>query len=275
MTSRLVVLCAALGILAGCGGGAPLLHPAQTLRRGEVRAAGGVSANIVPGSAGEDLRRAREIATRDLNGTRSPGDPGTNPEYAKGALVSAAIAPGLAPFVGARVGVGHFFEGGLTYTGRGIRADMRRSFEDGNFALSVGLGASATLYGRQQGSDLPNVNLGELRGYGADIPLLAGWQSANGLYSLWAGPRIGVEWVRVETLTTEPRVIPGSAAPISLEATRWHGGGVIGIATGFNHVHVALEAGVAYQVVRGSYNANDVTVRGLTLTPASAVWWTF
>jgi hypothetical protein len=50
---------------------------------------------------------------------------------------------------------------------------------------------------------------------------------------------------------------------------------VLGIATGFNHVHVALEANVAYQSVSGTYNANNVTVRGLTITPASAVWWTF
>jgi len=38
---------------------------------------------------------------------------------------------------------------------------------------------------------------------------------------------------------------------------------------------VALEAGLAYQVVNGTYNANTVTVRGLTITPATAVWWTF
>jgi hypothetical protein len=221
------------------------------------------------------LRRAREIATRDINGTSSPGLPGTNPAYAKGALVSAAVAPGLAPFVGARVGIGNAFEGGLVYTGRGVRVDMRHSFDERNFSLSVGAGASASLYGRQQGSDLPNVDLGELHGYGVDIPVLAGWQAPNGLYSLWVGPRIGVEWVRLEQLTSEPKAVTLSTPPIRLDATRWYGGGVLGIATGFNHVHVALEADVAYQVVNGTYNANSVTVRGLSVTPASAVWWTF
>jgi hypothetical protein len=63
--------------------------------------------------------------------------------------------------------------------------------------------------------------------------------------------------------------------PIRLEATRFHAGGVLGIATGFNHIHVALEAGIAYQFIDGSYNATNVTVRGLTITPASALWWTF
>ncbi|MBX3206130.1 MAG: hypothetical protein KF764_13755 [Labilithrix sp.] len=259
----------------GCGGGAPLLHPARTLKSGDVRAAGGVSAHVVPGSLGEDLRRAREIAAGDSAGTSSPGEPGTNPDYAKGALVAAAVAPGLAPFVGARVGVGNAFEGGLAYTGRGVRADMRRSFDDGPYSLSVGLGASAALYGRQQGSSLPNVDLGSLHGYGADVPVLFGWESQSGLYSLWLGPRAGFEWVAVETLTSEPKDVTIGSPPVRLEATRWHAGGVVGVATGFNHVHVALEAGVAYQIVNGTYNANDVGVRGLTITPASAIWWTF
>lgn len=259
----------------GCGGGSPLLHPARTLRRGDVRAAGGVSAHVVPGSLGEDVRRARAIAARDATGASSLGAPGQSPEYAKGALVTAAIAPGLAPFVGARVGVGNAFEGGLAYTGRGVRIDLRRSFDEGPYSLSLGLGVSAALYGRQRGSALPNVDLGALHGYGADVPVLFGWESPNGLYSLWAGPRGGFEWVSIEALTSEPKDIVLGGAPLRLEATRWYAGGVLGVATGFNHVHVALEAAVAYQVVNGSYNANDVVTRGLTITPASAVWWTF
>ncbi len=276
--ARCASCCTLLALAAaasGCGGGAPLLHPARTLNGGDVRVAGGVSAQVVPGSLGEDLRRARAIAAGDTTGTSSPGEPGTNPDYAKGALVSAAIAPGLAPFIGARVGVGNSFEGGLAYTGRSVRADMRRAFDFGEYSISIGLGASAALYGRQQGTDLPNVNLGALHGYGADIPVLFGWQSLNGLYSVWLGPRGGIEYVSVETLTSEPKEVTIGAPPLRLEATRWHAGGVVGIATGFNHVHVALEAGIAYQNVSGSYNANDVTVRGLTITPASAVWWTF
>jgi hypothetical protein len=266
-----------VGLVAvcGCGGGTPLLHPARTLPTGDVRAAGGISAQIVPGSLGDDLRKARDIAARDGSGQSSPGAPGTNPDYARGALVSAAIAPGLAPFVGARVGVGNRFEGGLAYTGRAIRADMRRSFDDGPWSLSIGVGGSAALYGRQQGADLPNVDLAALHGYGADVPLLVGWQSLGGLYTLWAGPRGGFERVVVETLTSEPKEVTIGTPPVRLEATRFHAGGVVGIATGFRHVHVALEAGIAYQVVNGTYNATDVTVRGVTIAPASALWWTF
>jgi hypothetical protein len=259
----------------GCGGGTPLLHPARTLKSGDVRAAAGVSAQVVPGSLGDDLRRARDISAADPSGQSLPGAPGSNPDYAKGALVAAAVAPGMAPFVGARVGVGNAFEGGLAYTGRGVRIDMRRSFDDGPWSLSLGLGASAALYGREQGADLPKVELGSLHGYGADIPVLFGWESAGGLYSLWAGPRGGFEHVIIETLTSEPKDVTLGVPPIRLDAWRWYAGGVLGIATGFNHVHVALEAGIAYQSVTGTYNATDVTVRGLTITPASALWWTF
>lgn len=234
-----------------------------------------MSARVVPGSLGGDLRRARDIQNRDTTGTSSPGAPGTNPAYAKGALVSAAIAPGLAPFIGARVGIGSAFEGGLAYTGRGVRADMRRSFENGPWALSIGLGASAALYGRQQGGDLVNVDLGALHGYGADLPVLVGWQSLGGLYTVWFGPRGGFEHVTIEALTSEPKDAAIGGGPIHLDATQFYAGGVFGFATGFRHVHVALEASVVYAVVSGTYNANDVTVRGFAITPATALWWTF
>jgi len=265
-------LFASLACLAGCGGGTPLLHPARTLPSGDIRVAGGVSANIATGSLADDLAGARENAARDPN---VPGPPGSNPGYAKGALVAAAIAPGLAPFVGARVGVGGQFEGGLAYTGRAVRADMRRSFDDGNWSLSLGLGVSGTLLGRQQGTELPNVDLRSLHGFGFDLPILAGWESTGGLYKVWGGVRGGFERDVLELVTSEPKPLPAGVGPIRLEADRGWGGGVIGFATGFRHVHVALELSVAYQIVSGSYNATDVTIRGLTVAPATALWWSF
>lgn len=266
--SGAAIASAAVFVIAGCGGGAPILHPARTLPTGDVRAAAGVSANVAPGSLGDDVRRSREIATQSQT-------PETSPEYAKGAIVAAAVAPALAPFVAARVGVGNRFEGGLAYTGRNVRADMRRSFDDGAWSFSVGLGVSAALYGRQQGTDLPNVNLEKLHGYGADIPLLVGWQSTGDLYMFWAGARGGFERVVIEQVSTEPRDVTLGTEPIRLDATRFYGGPVVGVATGFNHVHVALEIAAYYQSASGTYNGNDATVQGLTLTPASALWWTF
>jgi len=267
-----VASAAVASALVGCGGGAPLLHPARTLPAGEIRAAGGVSANIAVGSLGDDLAGARDIAAKD---PQAPGPPGSNAAYARGAIVAAAIAPGLAPFVGARVGVGDHYEGGLTYTGRSVRADMRRSFDDGKISLSIGLGVSATLAGRQQGNELPNVDLKSLHGYGGDIPVLVGWESNGGIYKVWGGARGGYEHDVVEILTSEPKAVTIGNAPINLEADRFWGGAVFGVATGFNHVHVALEVSAAYTVVKGTYNDNKVTVNGITLAPATALWWAF
>lgn len=250
------------------------MHPARTLPQGEVRAAGGVSANVIVGDLAGDLRTARETAAREAASSPSGTATNTSPEYAKGALVAAAAAPGLAPFVGARVGIGNAFEGGLAYTGRAARVDVRRSFDRGKLSLSVGLGGSATLYGRQQGQELPNVELQALHGYGADLPILVGFQSDADLYMVWAGVRGGFEHDVVSQLTSEPQSTPqGSQA--RLEATRYYGGGLVGMGMGFNHVHVALECSVAYQSIHGSFGGNDVTVSGLTLAPATALWWSF
>lgn len=268
-----VAIAAAASALAGCGGGAPLLHPARTLPTGDIRVASGVSANIAVGSLGEDLRTARDISAKD---PQAPGPPGSNAQYARGALVAAAIAPGLAPFVAARVGIGGEAEGGITYTGRMARIDMRRSFEVGSgMSLSIGAGGSGAFYGRQQGTTLPNVDLSKLRGYGADVPFLFGWESSGGIFRAWTGLRVGFEHDAIESVSTEPKGTALGPDPVTLAATRYYGGGLIGFAAGFRHIHVALELGVQYAVVEGQYNQTNVKIRGLTLAPASAVWWSF
>ena len=268
------VLASTLATLAGCGGGTPLLHPARTLPSGEVRVAGGLSGNLVPGGLSNDLRAARERAANDPNGV--PGAPGTNADYAKGALVAAAMAPGIAPFVGARVGLGNAFEGGLAYTGRAVRVDVRKSFDAKETSLSIGIGGTAALYGRDAGqNDLPSVDLSALKGYGADIPVLVGWQSQGGLYRVWGGARGGFERDSVGRLSSEPRDPPPGVPALTLDATRFYAGGVVGLATGLRHVHVALELQVAYQTASGTYNGTSVSVSGISISPATALLWTF
>lgn len=249
----------------------PLLHPARTLPRGDVRAATGMSAQFATGDLAGALASAREeAATRGA----ALGANGPDATYPKGALVAAAVAPGLAPFAAARVGVGASFEGGLGYTGRGVRVDVRRGFPlSDEVDLSVGLGGSAPLYGRDAGS-LPDVDLSKLRGYGADLPLLVGWESAGGLYRAWAGGRAGLEHVSLENATSDPR--PGQA-PIAtpLEVDRYWGGFVIGAAVGFRTVHVAIELDGAYQTLRGTYAGMKGDVSGFSLSPATALTWDF
>jgi hypothetical protein len=268
-------LLAATLVLCGCAGGAPLFHPARTLETGEVRAMAGFSGNVAAAGLADAMRDAKNEAATNPTNPDVLGPPGDE-TYARGALVAAAVGPGLAPFVGARVGIGQKSEGGVAYTGRGVRIDGRRSFDlSRRWALSIGVGGSAAFYGHQDGSVLPNVDLGQLHGYGADVPLLVGYESSGGLYMIWLGARGGWEHVAIDELRSEPKPVTLGTPPISLSATRFWGGGLVGLAVGFRHVHVALEVDVAYQTVSGAYNTTQTSVSGLTITPGSAVWWRF
>lgn len=259
---------AALPLLTGCGGGLPLMHPAQTLAQGDIRAEAGFSANVAMGN----FSSAISAAEADTGGSGGPPpQPASDATFAKGALVEAAVGPALAPYAGARVGVGQQFEGGLVYTGRAVRADIRRSFDLGpHWALSLGAAGSAVLYGQQN-----EGALAQLHGWGADVPLLLGFQSDGGLYMLWVGARGGWEHVDISDLTSEPKTVTLGTPPAVLSATHWWGGGVLGFAVGFRHVHVALELDAAYATIDGSYNQTSVQVNGFTLAPAAALWWDF
>lgn len=250
----------------------PLLHPARTLPQGSVRAFAGFSDNVATGNFTSALRAASNDAASNPD---APGAPGSDVTYARGALVIASIAPGLAPVAGARVGLGEQFEAGLAYTGRAIRGDVRRSFELGRrWTLGVGAGGSAALFGDAQGTSLPNVDLGALHGWGADVPVQLGYESDGGLYMLWIGARAGWEHVDIGPLASQPGGSLG-APPISLSASRFWGGGLVGAAIGFWHVHVAVELDVSYADVEGDYNETHATVQGATLAPAAALWWRF
>jgi hypothetical protein len=226
-----------------------------------------MSANVAVGATAEALASARDEAAK-----QAPVDA----TYAKGAFVAAAVAPGLAPFVAARVGAGNRYEGGIAYTGRGARIDMRRSFDVGQVSYSVGAGVSGAFYGHAQGSPLPGVDLASLHGYGADVPLLVGWQSDAGLYMVWGGARAGYEHDTIESLTSEPaKTTPLVPPPVGLDADRFYGGGVLGAATGFRHVHVAIEVDVYFQSIKGSYADQHASIQGVSVAPASAIWWDF
>ena len=106
------------------------------------------------------------------------------------------------------------------------------------------------------------------------MPLLVGWQSAAGLYKVWAGARGGFEHAQISDLTSEPDDAIG-APPISLSGTRYWGGGLVGFAVGFRHVHVAFEMDASYVAASGQYNQTHVSLSGVTVAPATALLWTF
>jgi hypothetical protein len=267
--ARLLVALAPIG----CGGGVALLHPARTLDEGQVRAAAGFSANVGFGRFASALGDAR-AQTSAISSSSTRADEIS----VKGALVAASIAPGLAPFIGARVGLGASFEGGLTYTGRGARADVRRSFDlSRHWALSVGAGGSAALQGRHEGVALPDVDLTDLHGWGADMPVLIGYASDGDLYTVWLGPRAGWEQVDV-TIVRNGNASSGGAPSgpaVMLSATRFWGGALVGLAVGFRRVHVSMELDASYASVTGDYAGVRSQLEGVVLAPATAVWWRF
>lgn len=242
------------------------MHPARTLDGGNVRATAGVSANVAVGS----LSSAFNAAGAEAGSLQAA--PPNDPTYAKGALVQAIVAPGLAPFVAGRVGLGAQLEAGLTYTGRGARIDLRRSFNWDNLSLSVGAGGSAIFYGSEPSGALPYVDLSSIHGYGADVPVLIGWESGARLFMAWAGLRAGWDHAEISALTSEP---PAPNSVVELSATRFYGGGLVGVAAGFRHVHVALEFDLAYQTISGSYFNVQTTVSGISAAPAAALWVEF
>jgi hypothetical protein len=237
-----------------------------------VQASVGFSADIATAGLADAMKNARAEAMSTSGVVAAPG---TDTTYARGALVAASIGPGIAPFVAARVGMGYQSEGGIAYTGRAIRIDLRRSFDlSSHWALSMGAGGSAALYGHQNGVLLPNVDLGALHGWGADVPLIVGFRSDGGLYMAWVGARGGWEHVDISEVSSQNSVTLG-AAPVSLSATRFWGGALLGLAVGFRHVYVAVELDAGYATVTGDYNEAHAQVSGITLAPASALWWRF
>lgn len=272
------LLCAC-GVTA-CGGGAPLLHPAHTLPEGDVSFAAGTSGRFALGG----LHRGEQ----GLDAAAAiPGGATTAAErekFVQGALVRASVAPGVAPFVAARVGLGHHNEAGITYTGRGFRLDGRHALEWKTLALSIGLGAHAVLSrpGNQPDrrvSDMPTGDSGlqtftvtSSGGYGLELPVVFGYRSDADVVKAWVGARAGLERASFDVAVVEaPDLAIGTAA----QATRYWGGGLVGFSVGLAPIEVRVEMNAAYESATGKLrlNAGDLSgsVAGWSLTPAMGI----
>jgi hypothetical protein len=246
------VLCRALCFAAlasiGCGGGAPLLHPAHVLKPGDATIGAGMSGQfaLVP---------------------RSPAPQG---DKSASRLEELTVAAGVAPWVAGRVGIDGDNEAGLTYTARTVRIDARHAFALGVPTLSIGLGASAIL------ADRPESGTGSsVYGGGADLPILLGITSKSDVYSLWIGPRAGVELLSGRLDTTELTSAPVQQELIDARARHFYVGGVLGMRVGFRHVHVGLELGAAYHHASATFGDASLSINQATLTPAGALLISF
>jgi hypothetical protein len=244
-TSALIALAC-----VGCGGGAPLLHPAHVLRPGFVSMGAGLSGELAlgtPASSTSDPTQAQSLAD----------------------LQDVAVSPGVAPWVAARVGIAGSNEAGLTYTGRSVRVDGRHAFTLAGPTLSIGIGGTLILPERP-GSD-PSTK--SVTGGGADVPILLGWTSQSEIYSIWVGPRGGFEFLSGNV----PALPEDMAEPeaLDVDARHFFVGGVLGARVGFRHVHVAVELDGAYHHAEGTLGDIESSLDQATITPSGALLVTF
>ncbi len=238
-------------VLAGCGGGAPLMHAAHALDAQEVTVGGGFSGTVA-------LRSSGGLAEK-LSPTAGADDADQN-------LEQGAFAPGLAPWVSGRLGFDGDFDGGLTYTGRSIRIDGRRAFDFGDTALSLGLGVSGLLPKRHDDLGL------RVGGFGGDIPLLFGWRSRADIYAAWVGARGGVEVLRGKRdIEPDPLGPPDQALSEDLSGWHAHAGGLFGFRVGFRYIFAVMELGMAMHWAEGDIGGRSSTIGQLSLTPSGAL----
>lgn len=237
---------------AGCGGGVPLLHGAHVLPPGDTAFGAGASAQIGVLAA----------------------DPGTG--RPSRVFEDLGFGAGVAPVVTGRVGIEGQNEAGLTYTGRSIRLDGRHAFDIGNdWALSLGAGGSALVPRRDVEGGPEGADDASAYGPGFDIPILFGTHAGAGIYTLWAGPRLGFQHLTgaVDGALVDPTARPGSSLP--LEGTHFWAGGVMGVRVGFRHLHVALEVDAAWHHGQGTLGDERTSFDQVSIAPAGGLILTF
>lgn len=246
--------------LAGCGGGAPLLHSAHALAPGKTAFALGVSDRLVLG----DEKNALDAAQQRPNG--APAAPG-DARYGQGIAVAVTEGPAVAPYVSARVGIPGSNEAGLSYSGQALRADARHAFEWEHSALSAGLGITGRGLG-QSSLDLPGADLDHAHGFGLDLPLLYGYRTDADLISVWAGVRGSVDQWSGNVALDERQAF-------ALSVKRIAAGPVLGLAVGLPPFWVAAELEVDYAHITGSLDRPgtryDAALSGWSARPAAAL----
>ncbi len=266
-------------LVLGCGGGGPLLHPAHTLPEGRISFAAGSSGHFM---AGKLARAKQELdAAPGVAGGAVSAD--ERLAFTRGALAVLAVAPGVAPFLAARIGLAADNEVGLGYTGRTTRLDFRHAFASQSYALSVGVSGLGVLSRagdaprdevtqQEPGGGLRFAKLTSASGYGAELPFLVGYRSAADVVVLWTGLRAGFERSRYEISLV---VTPDTALSSDADATRFWGGGLLGFAVGLSPIQVRVELDAAYESVSGSLLTGQGRVRadlaGWSVTPAAAI----
>lgn len=170
----------------------------------------------------------------------------------RAAFQSDAVEAGPVPVMRYRYGFSRDFDGGVTVFGPAMSVDGRYTLwvDDDNSvrpAITVGASGHGGLFdggGR----------------YGARLTSLF-TMSATSLVELWLGPMLGFQGVST------------GDAHGSVAAHGFLAGGVVGLATGFRNFHVLMELIVSHELWGGESNQGDLSVSGVSLTPAFACRW--
>lgn len=232
-------------LACGCAGAAPLMHPAHVLEPNQVTVGAGFSGRLAAAPKGFE-QQPEQIAEES------------------------AVAPGLAPWVAGRMGLGSGFEAGLTYSGRSFRLDGRRAFDLGLPTLSLGLGASGLLPKRRDDLDI------RVGGFGADLPVLIGFRSDADIFSLWLGARGGFELLRGEHALPIEAPAPDLAATgepenEALEGVHLYGGGLLGFRAGFRHVYAVVEVEAVMHYADLTIGSVETAIEQLAVSPSGAL----
>ena len=258
---RLSLVCLAT-LASACGGGVPLLHPAHTLAPEQLSASAGLSSHFALGEPDERIETAQGSTDQGVATTPLARD-----DLARGAIAQALSAPGLAPFVSARVGIGHESDAGLTYSGRAARIDARYAFINDELAVAAGLGLSGVLMrpgsaepGSLNDQEIAGVDIKGTTGGGLDIPILVGYRSTGSIATAWGGVRFGYERLGGEIRFREPD--PGRIHISNLSAERFFASGIVGLGIGLKPIWVRVELAASATLGSGSLKRDRVEVVG-------------
>jgi hypothetical protein len=267
----------------GCGGAAPLLHPAHTLAPGKVTFGAGASGTFVAGRAQARLEDARAVAASGAAVTDAE-----RRRLAEGTAVSVLATPGLAPWIGARVGVAERTEAGAAYTGRWARVDVRHALEDRKLALSFGIAGLALLAHPSADQEEPAGTSGAIAGvdpdgavgFGVHVPVLVGYRSDAELVQAWGGLIGTFEQAFGTIIVADAWPTPvddpdQDVSSVRLDAQRFSGAAVLGLAVGLQPIWVAVEVAGRYFSLEGSLR-NDLaqtrgSLDGFSIEPAGAI----
>jgi hypothetical protein len=272
-------------LATGCGGATPLLHPAHTLRPGKVTFGAGASGTFIAGPAKTSLDEARAVTTS--------GSIATDEEEQKlteGTITSVLATPGVAPWVGARAGIAERTEAGAAYTGRWARIDVRHALEERKLALSFGLAALALLAHPSADPAEPAGTSGQVSGvdssgaygFGFHVPVLVGYRSDAELVQAWGGlvgtfeQAFGPVVIADDSPDDPSDTLEDDGVDeAKLDARRFSGAVVVGLAVGIEPIWVAVElTGRLFYLSGSLVNTNTHTqadLTGLSIEPAGAV----